>query len=98
MVSTLPYGVYNKYENKLFKVTINDFSVTYTFDCPIKDQYKNRIIMGEWVKSGANYTDFIMQSQVFDEMYDVVPEDAIVKFDMASKNQNAYVQEMMKSA
>ena len=92
-----PYGVYNKYENKLFKVTINDFSVTYTFDCPIKDQYKNRIIMGEWVKSGANYTDFIMQSQVFDEMYDVVPEDAIVKFDMASKNQNAYVQEMMKS-
>ena len=22
-----PYGVYNKYENKLFKVTINDFSV-----------------------------------------------------------------------
>ena len=52
--------------------------------------------MGEWVKSGANYTDFIMQSQVFDEMYDVVPEDAIVKFDMASKNQNAYVQEMMK--
>ena len=39
-----PYGVYNKYENKLFKVTINDFSVTYTFDCPIKDQYKNRII------------------------------------------------------
>lgn len=38
-----------------------------------------------------------MQSQVFDEMYDVVPEDAIVKFDMASKNQNAYVQEMMKS-
>ena len=26
-----PYGVYNKYENKLFKVTINDFSVTYTF-------------------------------------------------------------------
>ena len=32
-----PYGVYNKYENKLFKVTINDFSVTYTFDCPIKD-------------------------------------------------------------
>ena len=92
-----PYGVYNKYVNKLFKVAVNDFSVTYTFDCPIKDQYKNRIIMGEWVKSGANYTDFIMQSQVFDEMYDVVPEDAIVKFDMASKNQNAYVQEMMKS-
>ena len=92
-----PYGVYNKYVNKLFKVVVNDFSVTYTFDCPIKDQYKNRIIMGEWVKSGANYTDFIMQSQVFDEMYDVVPEDAIVKFDMASKNQNAYVQEMMKS-
>jgi len=92
-----PYGVYNKYVNKLFKVAVNDFSVTYTFDCPIKEQYKNRIIMGEWVKSGANYTDFIMQSQVFDEMYDVVPEDAIVKFDMASKNQNAYVQEMMKS-
>ena len=92
-----PYGVYNKYVNKLFKVAVNDFSVTYTFDCPIKDQYKNRIIMGEWVKSGANYTDFIMQSQVFDEMYDVVPEDAIVKFDMASKNQNAYVQDMMKS-
>ena len=92
-----PYGVYNKYVNKLFKVAVNDFSVTYTFDCPIKDQYKNRIIMGEWVKSGANYTDFIMQSQVFDEMYDVVPEDAIVKFDMASKNQNAYVQKMMKS-
>ena len=92
-----PYGVYNKYVNKLFKVAVNDFSVTYTFDCPIKDQYKNRIIMGEWVKSGANYTDFIMQCQVFGEMYDVVPEDAIVKFDMASKNQNAYVQEMMKS-
>ena len=49
-----PYGVYNKYVNKLFKVAVNDFSVTYTFDCPIKDQYKNRIIMGEWVKSGAN--------------------------------------------
>ncbi|KAA5406399.1 hypothetical protein F2Y87_29830, partial [Bacteroides cellulosilyticus] len=25
-----PYGVYNKYVNKLFKVAVNDFSVTYT--------------------------------------------------------------------
>ena len=41
-----PYGVYNKYVNKLFKVAVNDFSVTYTFDCPIKDQYKNAL---SWV-------------------------------------------------
>ena len=29
-------------------------------------------------------------------MYNVVPEDATVEFELAYKNQNAYVQEMMK--
>ena len=91
-----PYGVYNKYVNKLFKVAVNDFSVTYEFDCPIKDQYKNRIIMGEWTPKDAPYTGFIMRSKFFEDMYDKVPGDAKVKFALDAKNQNEYVQQMMK--
>ena len=32
-----PYAVYNSFVNKLFKVSVDNFSVTYNFDCPIKD-------------------------------------------------------------
>ena len=92
-----PYAVYNNFVNKLFKVSIDNFSVTYKFDCPIKDEYKSRTIIGEWTKTAGAYTDFTMQSQSFDKMYNVVPADAIVKFALDSKKQNAYVQEMMKS-
>ena len=41
-----PYGVYNSFVNKLFKVSVDNFSVTYNFDCPIKDEYKSRTIIG----------------------------------------------------
>ena len=92
-----PYGVYNEYVNKLFKVSVDNFSVTYEFDCPIKDNYKNYTIMGEWVKTDDAYTSFIMQSKDFNEMYNVVPADAKVKFELDSKQQNDYVQAMMKS-
>ena len=91
-----PYGVYNKYVNKLFKVAVNDFSVTYEFDCPIKDQYKNRTIMGEWTPNATPYTGFTMQSNYFEDMYDRVPGDAKVKFALDAKEQNEYVQQMMK--
>ena len=37
-----------------------------------------------------------MESQEFDKMYNVVPEDATVEFELDYKKQNAYVQEMMK--
>lgn len=90
-----PFGVYNKYDNKLYQVTVNDFSVTYEFDCPIKDAYKSYTIIGEWSPSGTP-TSFILKSQKFDEMYDKVPADASVKFVLDSKKQNEYVKQMMK--
>ena len=37
-----------------------------------------------------------MESNNFDKMYNVVPEDATVEFELDYKKQNAYVQEMMK--
>ena len=46
-----PYGVYNSFVNKLFKVSVDNFSVTYNFDCPIKDEYKSRTIIGTWTKT-----------------------------------------------
>lgn len=45
-----PYAVYNSFVNKLFKVSVDNFSVTYNFDCPIKDEYKSRTIIGTWTK------------------------------------------------
>lgn len=47
-------------------------------------------------KTGGAYSKFIMESQEFDKMYNVVPEDATVEFELDYKKQNAYVQEMMK--
>ena len=91
-----PYGVYNSFVNKLFKVSVDNFSVTYNFDCPIKDEYKSRTIIGTWTKTAGAYSKFIMESQEFDKMYNVVPEDATVEFELDYKKQNAYVQEMMK--
>lgn len=88
-----PYGVYNSFVNKLFKVSVDNFSVTYNFDCPIKDEYKSRTIIGTWTKTGGAYSKFIMESQEFDKMYNVVPEDATVEFELDYKKQNAYVQE-----
>ena len=91
-----PYAVYNSFVSKLFKVSVDNFSVTYNFDCPIKDEYKSRTIIGTWTKTGGAYSKFIMESQEFDKMYNVVPEDATVEFELDYKKQNAYVQEMMK--
>ena len=91
-----PYAVYNSFVNKLFKVSVDNFSVTYNFDCPIKDEYKSRTIIGTWTKTGGAYSKFIMESNYFDKMYNVVPEDATVEFELDYKKQNAYVQEMMK--
>ena len=91
-----PYGVYNAFVNKLFKVSVDNFSVTYNFDCPIKDEYKSRTIIGTWTKTAGAYSKFIMESNNFDKMYNVVPEDATVEFELDYKKQNAYVQEMMK--
>ena len=91
-----PYAVYNSFVNKLFKVSVDNFSVTYNFDCPIKDEYKSRTIIGTWTKTGGAYSKFIMESNNFDKMYNVVPEDATVEFELDYKKQNAYVQEMMK--
>lgn len=47
-------------------------------------------------KTGGAYSKFIMESNYFDKMYNVVPEDATVEFELDYKKQNAYVQEMMK--
>ena len=91
-----PYAVYNSFVNKLFKVSVDNFSVTYNFDCPIKDEYKSRTIIGTWTKTAGAYSKFIMESNNFDKMYNVVPEDATVEFELDYKKQNAYVQEMMK--
>ena len=91
-----PYAVYNSFVSKLFKVSVDNFSVTYNFDCPIKDEYKSRTIIGTWTKTAGAYSKFIMESQEFDKMYNVVPEDATVEFELDYKKQNAYVQEMMK--
>ena len=49
-----------------------------------------------WTKTAGAYSKFIMESQEFDKMYNVVPEDATVEFELDYKKQNAYVQEMMK--
>lgn len=91
-----PYAVYNSFVSKLFKVSVDNFSVTYNFDCPIKDEYKSRTIIGTWTKTAGAYSKFIMESNNFDKMYNVVPEDATVEFELDYKKQNAYVQEMMK--
>lgn len=88
-----PYAVYNSFVNKLFKVSVDNFSVTYNFDCPIKDEYKSRTIIGTWTKTAGAYSKFIMESNNFDKMYNVVPEDATVEFELDYKKQNAYVQE-----
>ena len=61
--------VYNSSVNKLFKVSVDNFSVTYNCDCPIKDEYKSRTIIGTWTKTGGAYSKFIMESQEFDKMY-----------------------------
>ncbi len=92
-----PYAVYNSFVSKLFKVSVDNFSVTYNFDCPIKDEYKSRTIIGTWTKTAGAYSKFIMESQEFDKMYNVVPGDATVEFELDYKKQNAYVQQMMKS-
>ena len=49
-----PYAVYNSFVNKLFKVSVDNFSVTYNFDCPIKDEYKSRTIIGTWTKTAGS--------------------------------------------
>ena len=91
-----PYAVYNSFVSKLFKVSVDNFSVTYNFDCPIKDEYKSRTIIDTKKKTAGAYSKFIMESNNFDKMYNVVPEDATVEFELDYKKQNAYVQEMMK--
>ena len=86
--NNMPYAVWNNYDTKYFALTLTDVSVTRNFSATVKEEYKAQTIIGKW---NADKTTYTLESNVFDDMYTVVPTDATLAFNLDAKKQNDYV-------
>ena len=84
----MPYAVWNNYDAKYFALTLTDVSVTRNFSATVKEEYKAQTIIGKW---SADKTTYTLESNVFDDMYTVIPTDATLAFNLDAEKQNDYV-------
>ena len=86
--NNMPYAVWNNYDTKYFALTLTDVSVTRNFSATVKEEYKAQTIIGKW---SADKTTYTLESNVFDDMYTVIPTDATLAFNLDAEKQNDYV-------
>ena len=90
--NNMPYAVWNNYDAKYFALTLTDVSVTRNFSVTVKEEYKAQTIIGKW---NADKTTYTLESNVFDDMYTVVPTDATLAFGLDAEKQNDYVKDLI---